>query len=133
MNLDFVLKEKPNSLNSINITAGVFEASDEKKGVALKPLDIVTTASSVGDIYGALRTLPGVQTVGEDGRLFVRGGESYETKNFIDGMLVQNSNAYSSSMPDLPSRGRFSPSLFKGTSFNSGAYSAEYGQALSSA
>ncbi|RLD58796.1 MAG: TonB-dependent receptor [Bacteroidetes bacterium] len=36
-------------------------------------------------------------------------------------------------MPDLPSRGRFSPSLFKGTSFNSGAYSAEYGQALSSA
>ncbi|MBE9466757.1 MAG: TonB-dependent receptor [Bacteroidetes bacterium] len=133
ISLDFVLKEKPNSLNTVNITAGVFEASDEKKGVALKPLDIVTTASSVGDIYGALRTLPGVQTVGEDGRLFVRGGESYETKNFIDGMLVQNSNAYSSSMPDLPSRGRFSPNLFKGTSFNSGAYSAEYGQALSSA
>ncbi len=133
ISLDFVLKEKPNSLNSINITAGTFEASDEKKGVALKSLDILTTASSVGDIYGALRTLPGVQTVGEDGRLFVRGGESYETKNFIDGMLVQNSNAYTSRMPDMPARGRFSPSLFKGTSFNSGAYSAEYGQALSSA
>ncbi len=133
MKLNFVLKEKLNNLNTVYITAGVFEASDKKKGVALKPLDILTTASAAGDIYGALRTLPGVETVGEDGRLFVRGGESYETKNFIDGMLVQNSNAYSSRMPDLPARGRFSPTLFKGVSFNSGAYSAEYGQALSSA
>jgi hypothetical protein len=32
----------------------------------------------------------------------------------------------------MPTRGRFSPLLFSGTLFSTGAYSAEYGQALSS-
>ena len=35
-------------------------------------------------------------------------------------------------MPDIPSRGRFSAFLFKGTIFSTGGYSAQYGQALSS-
>src|SRR5690606_19085263 len=33
---------------------------------------------------------------------------------------------------NLPTRGRFSPFLFKGISFSTGGYSAEYGEALSS-
>ena len=74
---------------------------------------------------------PGTQQVGEDGRLFVRGGESSETRTYIDGMLVQN--PYGSKVPDIPSRGRFSPMLFTGTTFSTGGYSAEYGQAMSSA
>jgi outer membrane cobalamin receptor len=68
--------------------------------------------------------------VGESGKIFVRGGESYETKTYIDGMLVQS--PYFSNMPDIPTRGRFSPLLFSGTIFSTGGYSAEYGQALSS-
>jgi len=129
--LDIKLSETYNQLNAVVITAGSFEASDEKKAVTLRPLDILTTASAAGDIYGALRTLPGTQQVGDDGRLFVRGGESYETRTYIDGMLVQN--PYNSQVPDIPSRGRFSPSLFSGTVFSTGGYSAEYGQAMSSA
>ena len=97
----------------------------------LKPLDIVTTASAEGDIYGAVNTLPGTQIVGETGRLFVRGGASYETKTFMDGMLIQT--PYTSRLPDIPVRGRFSPFLFNGMVFSTGGYSAEYGQALSSA
>ena len=120
-----------NRLDMVELTAGSFEASDRKKAVLLKPLDIVTTAGATGDIIGALQTLPGTQRVGEDGRLFVRGGAAYETKTFIDGMLVNR--PYQSSVPDVPSRGRFSPFLFKGTLFSTGAYSAEYGQAMSSA
>ena len=45
-------------------------------------------------------------------------------------MVVQN--PFYSSVPDIPSRGRFSPMLFKGTIFSTGGYSAQYGQALSS-
>ena len=118
-------------LKEIVITAGAFEASDEKKGVVLSSLDIVTTAGAAADIAGALNTLPGTQKVGETGQLFVRGGAAYETKTFIDGMRVQN--PYNSTVPDIPSRNRFSPFLFKGTLFSTGGYSAEYGQALSSA
>ncbi len=120
-----------NSLNEVVITAGAFEAGDQKKAVVLSPIDIVTTAGATGDIVGALQTLPGAQRVGEDGRLFVRGGAAYETRTFIDGTYV--ANPYTSSVPNLPARGRFSPFLFKGTTFSTGGYSAEYGQALSSA
>lgn len=79
---------------------------------------------------GAINTLPGTATVGESGRLFVRGGEGYETKVFIDGLEVRN--AFGATAPNVPTRGRFSPFLFKGVTFSTGGYSAEYGQALSS-
>lgn len=129
--VDFKMKEVNNQLADVVISAGTFETSDRKKSVTLQPLDILTTPSAAGDIYGALTSLPGASMVGEDGRLFVRGGDGYESKTFIDGLLVKK--PYSANTPDLPSRGRFSPTLFSGTIFSTGGYSAEYGQALSSA
>ena len=42
-------------------------------------------------------------------------------------------DVYKRQVPDVPSRGRFQPFMFKGTVFSTGGYSAEYGQALSSA
>ena len=129
--LQISLKEEISQLNAVVITAGAFNASDENNREVLKPLDIATTAGATADIPGALNTLPGTQRVGETGRLFVRGGEGRETKTFIDGMLVHNE--YSPSAPNTPGRSRFSPFMFKGTSFSTGGYSAEYGQALSSA
>lgn len=128
--LRIILKELVSELNEVVINAGTFEASDEKKSVILKPMDIALTAGANGDIFGAFGTLPGSHRVGEEGRLFVRGGESYETKTFMDGMLIQT--PYFSKMPDLPTRGRFSPLLFNGAVFSTGGYSAEFGQALSS-
>lgn len=130
IHLNIVMKESDDQLSEVVINAGAFEASDEKKAVIMRVFDIATTPSAQGDIFGALGTLPGVQKVGEDGRVFVRGGEGYETKTFMDGMLV--ASPYMSKMPDIPTRGRFSPLLFSGTLFSTGAYSAEYGQALSS-
>ena len=129
--IDVILVEEINKVDGVTINAGAFEASDVKKITVLKPLDIVTTASAAGDIMGAINTLPGTATVGESGRLFVRGGEGYETKVFIDGLEVRN--AFNATAPNVPTRGRFSPFLFKGTVFSTGGYSAEYGQALSSA
>ncbi|RIW18891.1 TonB-dependent receptor [Algoriphagus lacus] len=125
------LKEEFSELNTVTISAGAIEASDEKKSVILRPLDIVTTPSAMGDIVGAFQTLPGTSTVGNDGRLFVRGGDASEVGIFIDGMRV--GNAYGTTAGNVPTRTRFNPNLFKGTFFSTGGYSAEYGQALSSA
>ena len=130
VSVNIQLQESEDQIDEVVINAGAFEASDEKKAVMLRVFDIATTPSAQGDIFGAFGTLPGVQKVGEDGRVFVRGGEGYETKTFMDGMLV--SSPYMSKMPDMPTRGRFSPLLFSGTLFSTGAYSAEFGQALSS-
>ena len=128
--LAFTMKPDQDALETVVIVAGSFDASDEKKATVLKPMDIVTTASASGDIAGALSTLPGTQTVGETGQLFVRGGEAYETRTFIDGMQVET--PYLNRLQDIPTRLRFSPLLFSGTMFSTGGYSAEFGQALSS-
>ncbi|MGG6231537.1 TonB-dependent receptor [Tenacibaculum sp. SDUM215027] len=129
-NLKIILREDVNTLDAVTINAGTFEAGDNAKVTALKPLDVVTTASALGDFVGALQTLPGTSSVSEDGRLFVRGGEAEETQIFIDGIRVFT--PYSPSARNIPTRGRFSPFLFKGITFSTGGYSAEYGQALSS-
>ncbi len=127
---DFILEEAASSTGTVVISAGAFEASDENKSVIFRPLDILTTGSSA-DIYYAMSTLPGSQQIGETEGLFVRGGSSAETKTIIDEMIVQK--PFYSTVPDVASRGRFSPALFKGLTFSAGGYSAQYGQALSSA
>jgi len=126
----FKLKESVNTLDAVVVTAGTFSAGEKSRVSVLKPLDIVTTAGSAGNIIAALQTLPGTQTVGEDGRLFVRGGEADETQTFVDGIRV--AQPYGASTNNLPTRGRFSPFLFSGIAFSTGGYSAEYGEALSS-
>jgi hypothetical protein len=128
--LEIILKEAFNELNAVTITAGTFEAGDKKQANILTPLDMVTTAGAVGDVYGALQMLPGTTTNGESGKLFVKGGDSEESQTFIDGSLVYA--PYSSAAPNMSVRGRFNPFMFKGTIFSTGGYSAEYGQALSS-
>lgn len=125
------LAEQINVLNAVTISAGSLDANDQKKAVVLKPIDIVTTSGAMGDITGALHTLPGNASVGNDGRLFVRGGDASETNMYIDGLQV--GNAFGSTVSGVPTRTRFSSNLFKGTFFSTGGYSAEYGQALSSA
>ena len=129
-NLIIKLKDDINSLDAVVINAGTFEANEKAKVTVLKPLDIVTTASAAGDFLGALQTLPGTSAVAEDGRLFVRGGEAEETQIFIDGIRVFT--PYTPTANNIPTRGRYSPFLFKGITFSTGGYSAEYGQALSS-
>lgn len=129
-NLKIQLAEAINQLNGVTLSAGTFEAGDNSKVSVLKPLDIVTTAGAAGDFVAALQTLPGTTTVNEDGRLFVRGGSAEETQVFIDGLRVFQ--PFNATTNNVPTRGRFSPFLFKGITFSTGGYSAEYGQALSS-
>ena len=127
--LNIVMRESAMSLDAVEITASTFKAGDNSKVAVLKPLDIVTTAGSMGDVIAAMQTLPGTQANAEDGRLLIRGGEARETQIYIDGLKVFS--PYTRSIGGTPSRGRYSPFLFKGVSFSTGGYSAAFGQALS--
>lgn len=129
-NLHVKLRDDVNTLDAVVLSAGTFSAGDNSKVNVLKPLDVVTTASALGDFVGALQTLPGTTTVAEDGRLFVRGGDAEETQIFIDGIRVFT--PYTPTTNNAPTRGRYSPFLFDGITFSTGGYSAEFGQALSS-
>ncbi|WP_370392013.1 TonB-dependent receptor domain-containing protein [uncultured Winogradskyella sp.] len=128
--LNITLREDVESLDTVVLNAGTFEANDNSKVSVLKPLDVVTTASALGDFVGALQTLPGTSNNAEDGRLFVRGGAANETQIFIDGIRVFT--PFTPTTNNFPARGRYSPFLFDGITFSTGGYSAEYGQALSS-
>ncbi len=128
--LKIALKEDVNSLGSVILNAGTFSAGDNSKASVLTPLDIVTTAGAAGDYIGALQTLSGTSNVAEDGRLFVRGGDANETNIYIDDLRVFQ--PFTATTNTIPTRGRFSSFLFKGTNFSTGGYSAEYGDALSS-
>jgi hypothetical protein len=130
--VDIMLKEELSELKAVTVISGSFAAGDTKRAATvLNSIDVVTVGGGNADITAAVKTLPGAQQIGEQEGLFVRGGTGYETKQFIDGTLVNN--PYFTSIPDLATRGRFSPFLFKGTVFSAGGYSALYGEALSSA
>jgi hypothetical protein len=130
INLSIQLRATVNQLNAVEITAGSFSAGDVNKAAVLSSLDIATTAGAAADIVGALQTLPGVMPSMEQSGLVVRGGNVSESKAYFDGILVNK--MFPGSLPDISHRGRFSPFMFKGTSFSTGAYSAQYGDALSS-
>lgn len=131
LEMNLVVKEQIDELKAVIVTAGSFAAGDAKRGAVMNSLDIATTGGAGADITAAFKTLPGAQQVNDQEGLFVRGGAGYETKQFIDGTLVNN--PYFSSVQDISQRGRFSPFLFKGMVFTTGGYSALYGQALSAA
>ncbi|SHJ62445.1 Outer membrane cobalamin receptor protein [Hymenobacter daecheongensis DSM 21074] len=125
----FALKEVRNQLGDVVITSGTFEAGETRRSTLFTARDVYTTAGASADVAGAFNTMPGTTRNGEEGKLFVRGGAAGETKQYLDGMLLQS--PYNASLGGVPARGRFSPQLFKGMAFSTGGYSAEYGQALS--
>ena len=128
--LTIKMRETSNELNTVTVTAGSFEASDEKKTTLIKPIDMVTAAGTGYDVTQTMTLLtPGSQRNGESTGLFVRGGSAQESKVLIDGLTIQN--AFNTPAPDVSSRSRFSPFQFKGVAFSTGGYSAQYGQALS--
>ncbi|WP_165973371.1 carboxypeptidase-like regulatory domain-containing protein [Pedobacter sp. ok626] len=126
------LKQSPGHLLAqIEITAGNMDANNDRILSHIKPVDLLSNASSQGDIIAAIQNLPGVQRNGGDQTgLFVRGGDASETIVLIDGIIVQN--PFFSNVPGVGQRSRFNPFQLKGTSFSTGGYSARYGQALSS-
>lgn len=128
--LNIVLRESFNTLKAVTVTAGRYGTGEVSEVAVLSSLDVATTAGALADVSAAMQTLPGTIRNGESGKLLVRGGTANETGTYIDGILVHK--PYTSSAPNTAVRGRFNPFMFSGTAFSTGAYSAEYGQALSS-
>ena len=129
-NLSIRMNERATSIDEVIVTASTFSFGKSDSFKTMDALDVVMAGNSCGDIVAALQTLPGTQKVGEDGKLYVRGGESEECQTFVNGMHVLV--PYSTNTENTAVRGRFSPFLFRGINFSLGGYSGEYGQALSS-
>jgi len=123
------LQERATTISEVVVTASTYSFGKSDGFKTMDALDVVMAGNSCGDVVSALQSLPGTQKVGEDGKLYVRGGESDECQTFVNGMHVLV--PYSTNTENTAVRGRFSPFLFKGINFTLGGYGGEYGQALS--
>ena len=108
--LDIRLYERTTTIDEVVVTGSTFQFGQANGVKQLGALDVVLDGGSCGDIVSALQSLPGTQKVGEDGKLYVRGGSSEECQTYINGMHVLQ--PYSTTAPNSPSRGRFSHHLF---------------------
>lgn len=128
-NINIRMRPQTVGLKEVVVTGSSFRFGNTGETRSMNAMDVVYQGGSTGDIVAALQSLPGSQKVGEDGKLYVRGGSSEECQTFINGMHVLEPYTVHSANDAV--RGRFSPFLFKGMNFSLGGYSAEYGQALS--
>ena len=110
--LTISMKEKAATIQEVVVSASTYSFGKSDHFKTMDALDVVMAGNSCGDIVAALQSLPGTQKVGEDGKLYVRGGESEECQTFINGMHVLV--PYSTNAENTAVRGRFSPFLFKG-------------------
>lgn len=118
-------------LGNVEVVASQFSLTGSTQWGRMDAVDLVTTAGSNGDLYRSIANLPGTQAAAEDGRLFVRGGDSREVQTYIDDLHVMNPYTTSGSA-STPVRGRYSPFMFEGMNFSLGGYDPEYAQGLSS-
>ena len=128
--LHLMMRERATAIDEVVVSASTYHFGKSDNFKTMDALDVVMSGNSCGDIVAALQSLPGTQKVGENGKLYVRGGESDECQTFVNGMHVLM--PYSTNTENNAVRGRFSPFLFKGINFSLGGYGGEYGQALSS-
>lgn len=130
---DITIRMKPTNvaLEGIEVVASSFNLQGSSQWKKMNAVDMVTVGGSAGDLYRSIETLPGTQMNGENGRLFIRGGESREAQTYIDDMHVLIPYT-TSGAENAPVRSRYSPFMFEGMNFSLGGYDSEYGQGLSS-
>lgn len=129
-NLEVVLKQDNNQLKDVVISAGTFNLQGTSTMNQQSAVGLVTTGGSAGNLAYALSSLPGAQASGVDGKLQVRGGSSYESQTYIDGMHVMTD--YDAAPLNSGSRSKYSPFIFENINLSMGGYSPEYSQSLSS-
>ncbi|HVF40045.1 MAG TPA: TonB-dependent receptor, partial [Gemmatimonadaceae bacterium] len=115
-------------LEPITVMASAY-TSNEERTATLTPLEVVTIPGTAADVNRALQTLPGIQQVDEGTGLFVRGGDSNETKVFLNEAAMLNPLDIQS--PNGTFMGTVDPFLLDGIVFSSGGFGARFGNALS--
>ncbi|MCS3631492.1 hypothetical protein GGP55_002098 [Salinibacter ruber] len=122
------LRAESIELGEAVVTGETFSTGSPSEAT-LGSTEAVTTPGAAGDLFRALQSFPGVAAPGDGAGLFVRGGDVTETKTLLDQATVYHPYRYES--PAGGSFGAVRPFLVGGTTFATGGFSAQYGNALS--
>ena len=135
--LDVKMREDlPSLRETVTVEGSYFQKDRESpsSSQALSAEEVRRMPGTAGFVERVMATLPGVAFHGSDENadLLVRGGSPDENGFFIDNIEVPNINH----LPRLASSGgvfsAFNPDLLQNVAFYSGAFSAAYGDRLSS-
>jgi outer membrane receptor for ferrienterochelin and colicin len=106
---------------------GVHKDDPAPASIPLRPQEVLQVAGAVDNIFRALQTLPGVAATDEFGsRLAVRGGTPDQNLTIMDGVEIHNPYR----LFGLTSA--FNPETVEKFDLSAGAFSAKYGDRLSS-
>ncbi len=111
----------------VEISAAVNGGSDLAATTPVRPAEVLNTAGAFENVFRVLQTLPGVASTGEmSSRLSVRGGGPDQNMTVMDGVEIHNPYR----LYGLISA--FNPETVQGFELATGAFSAQYGDRLSS-
>jgi hypothetical protein len=111
----------------VDVSASVNGGSDLVATTPVRPAEVLNAAGAFENIFRVLHTLPGVTSTGEwSSRLSVRGGGPDENMTVMDGVEIHNPYR----LYGLVSA--FNPETVENFELSTGAFSAKYGDRLSS-
>jgi hypothetical protein len=112
---------------SVDVSASVNGGSDLAATTPVRPAEVLNAAGAFENVFRVLHTLPGVTNTGEwSSRLSVRGGGPDQNMTVMDGIEIHNPYR----LYGLVSA--FNPETIAGFELSTGAFSAKYGDRLSS-
>ncbi len=111
----------------VEVSASVNGGSDLAATTPVRPAEVLNAAGAFENVFRVLQTLPGVTGTGEmSSRLSVRGGGPDQNMTVMDGVEIHNPYR----LYGLVSA--FNPETVQGFELATGAFSAQYGDRLSS-
>lgn len=125
--LELRLAEAPGRAESVEVTATADPVSDNPASLPVRPTAVLAVAGGLDNVFRVLHTLPGVAATEEFGsRLSVRGGGPDQNLTIMDGVEIHNPYR----LFGLTSA--FNPETVSSFELTAGAFSAKYGDRLSS-
>jgi hypothetical protein len=125
---EFALLDRDRFTDEIEVTAeGSLAAQPAPAELAVRPVDVQMVAGGADNVFRTLHTLPGVSVTTEfDSRMSVRGGGPDQNLTVMDGIEIHNPYR----LFGLTSA--FNPETVSDFELHAGAFSAKYGDRLSS-
>ena len=111
----------------VEVSASVDGGSDLVATTPVRPVEVLNTAGAFENVFRVLQTLPGVTSTGEaSSRLSVRGGGPDENVTIMDGVEIHDPYRLFGIVS------AFNPETVENFELSTGAFSAKYGDRLSS-
>jgi hypothetical protein len=127
LTVDLYVIERRRFQEEVVVTAEMTAESEAPAELPVRPTDVTLVAGGADNVFRTLQTLPGVAATDEFGsRLAVRGGGPDQNLTVMDGVEIHNPYR----LFGLTSA--FSPETVRSFELSTGAFSARYGDRLSS-